>query len=395
MSSMRSIAFIQGLLLIAGVMLLSVGFCRAQDEPDELTLKCVSGKTVADILTPQRMLTDGTKVVFNGAEGTLKIGRKSYKVSGAFTRGRYYIAVDGNGDGKLDRKEIHAISRQNNSISVTLDNASNQLSDEPLDEDSDQASEDDSKKADDDSQNPPRTCTFVLDNVSMYNRSGKVAVIHFNLYPAWGMQTDYENTKITLIDTNMDGLFIQDSGDAIAIGSKVAAPLKKIHRIGENLYEVAVSEDGSKMTLKKRLDVNQGTVQLAKPSPLWKGLVLESDDGAFDVLQDGNQGLPAGIYRVVCGALCRGKEAAYIAEAPKQEYKIKAGKNLRLQIGLPAQLAFKINTIGGKVNISPRDISVIGGDGETYRFNVQMRSLPTIHYLAGKRVLQKDKMEYG
>ncbi len=371
--------------------------CGAENAPGELTLLPVSGKDIANILTPQRMLSDGKKVQFQGASGTIDAGGKSYKVVGSKQRGMYFLAVDGNNDGNLDNKEIHPVSRKSNSLLVSLENPIVDTTggeDTAQEQEKEAADEENAAEEDAEADASAVSYDFVLNNVTMLSRGDQVAAVGFNLYPAWGMRVKYQNTTITLIDTNMDGLFTQDGSDAIATSTRVAVPLKKIHRIGRGIYALTVSEDGSTITLQQRL-FRQGAIQLAKPTPLWQGLIIENDDAAFDVLQDGKAGIPAGKYRILCGKLSRGKEAAFITKAPSYDLRVKAGRKHKLRIGPPAELEFQMNLVNGNVTISPNSISVVGAAGETYRFNTQRMEPPSIFILAGGNIIQRDRMVYG
>jgi len=215
-----------------------------------------------------------------------------------------------------------------------------------------------------------------------------------------------DRVPVRLLDDNMDGKFTQTSsartgGDAILIGSSSSAiPLRKIHRIGKNIYRLRVAEDGSSIDYERLDDTEMGLVKAVFPASSLKSLVLVGSDSAFDVKTDGLAGIPAGSYSLAYGTV--GRSASSLSFKPGRttpQYDIQAGMINTLRIGSPVRLEFGASLRAGKVGLSANAVSVVGSGSEVYGpldFTKGGNAKPPqVIMLNGRKVVSAKTMEYG
>ena len=215
-----------------------------------------------------------------------------------------------------------------------------------------------------------------------------------------------DETRVRLMDDNMDGKFTQKSarfsgGDAILIGSASAAvPLREVHRIGKHLYRIKVAADGSNIDYERMDDTAIGQVKANFPSSILKSLVLVGKDCAFDVKTDGLAGIPGGVYKLAYGVVGRGSSTlTFKPGRATPKYEVQDGMVNTLRIGLPMRLAFSPSYRAGKVSLSARAVTVVGSGSEIYGPIDFTRTgnarPPSVIMLNGSKIASSSTMEYG
>ncbi|MFT5154821.1 MAG: hypothetical protein ACI841_004829, partial [Planctomycetota bacterium] len=178
--------------------------------------------------------------------------------------------------------------------------------------------------------------------------------------------------KLTLIDQNGNGRFDDFGRDAIVIGKGQAASfLSRIVNIGDSLYEVEVSTDGTNITSEPfagetaRLDVNKnwdgnGTLAAAI-------FVSKSRDISFDAAsaKKGGMLVPTGEYRLTSGYAEKGGESVRIAAGRMPAVDLAANAKHEVQWGGPVTMEFSYRVKGESISVSS-DLKFFGNAGEEY-----------------------------
>lgn len=223
------------------------------------------------------------------------------------------------------------------------------------------------------------TCDFFDTQVSVSNSTGKA----FSLWalPAVrsGMTGEIDGVPVTIFDNRLAEQFTVNYSSTILIGkSRVALPLRKVHRIGQHRYELRAARDGSRIDYRQLPDAPCGLVQTRFPRKTVTGLVLEGPAGTYDAAVDP---VPAGTYRLVYGVLGKKTPIFFRLAGRKARagYEIQADKLNILKIGPPIHINMRVSHVGMTVyaGISQGNQMVTGCGGEDYMpFNFKDGSIP-------------------
>ena len=359
------------ILLVAA--LIAVPTARAEDGPAEVKLRPDASTEVLRLITPNVVLGKEAPL-------TLSADRKSVEVAGqprsagvASRNGIHFIAIDCDGDGKFGRGEVQPIGRDG-LVKFTIPPSAEGA--------------------------PP--LNFACKNlyVRPARAAGESPMVQGKLAVASAMQGRIGNVPIRLLDQDLSGGFTQDGADAICIGrSRVAIPLRQVHRIGTQLCELSVAADGSTLTVTPLTDVSTGRVLVPIASRALQAVVLQDGQGrVFDVA--GGADVPAGDYTLLYGVLADTRAVVpFVPGKDTPTYPITADKQNILRMGGPIVLDISVAHVTAKnaLSVSAR-IGVVGAGGETYLIPFRHGGgvpAPTVAFLEGQRKLAGGAMGYG
>ncbi|MBT3201891.1 MAG: hypothetical protein HN350_18480 [Phycisphaerales bacterium] len=357
----------------------------------KVTLTYDSGKTVT-CLTPD-WAGDSRGHQVNGSTGKVVIAGKEIALGG-WKSGRVdQLGLDVNGDEIINTEEYKKVSA-NGSVVLT-------------------------GKVD--GKDVSIRCSEV--SVSYDAKKGQVNNVRWRMQGIYGWTGKIGTTAIRILDENLDGKYGTNGKDAIQIGkAKLALPLRKTHRIGEDFYTLKISADGATLDFKKIEDVKVGLVRTPFKGRYLIGLVLDGKEGAFDIQACSRTGIPAGTYNVVYGVVGdpRSPAALFGGRNAGLQYEIQADMKNTLRIGPPLQLVFPAEfkqesprsknndrnktpsksspkgPVISKIGVK-KPVGVIGVAGEEYGpvdFNTirSIREVPRVTVLQGRRTLAKKAM---
>ncbi|MDP6635217.1 MAG: hypothetical protein QGG42_09985 [Phycisphaerae bacterium] len=283
----------------------------ASADQGKATLTYDSGRKVT-CLTP-RWASGGSQMNTKGSSGKASIGGKSVPVAGWKSGAGYRIGLDVNGDGIVNTEEYRKVAA-GGSVVLTGKVGEKELS---------------------------IRCSDVF--LHYDEKKGEVHSMRWRMQGVYGWVGKVAATDVRILDENLDGKYGNDGRDAIQIGkSRLALPLRKQHRIGDDFYTLKVAPDGSSLEFKKIKDVQVGLVRTPFVGRYLLGLVLDGAQGAFDIQACSRTGIPAGTYDVSYGVVGNPKFPAALFRGRNDmlKYEIQADKRNTLRIGPPMQLVF-------------------------------------------------------
>ncbi|MEO1973155.1 MAG: hypothetical protein ABGX07_16470 [Pirellulaceae bacterium] len=186
------------------------------------------------------------------------------------------------------------------------------------------------------------------------------------------IQTAAGPIPVRIIDQNGNGLFDDFGIDAMIVGSSNEAMfLSKTIVVDNQLQEVTVTPDGSRITLAKysgataKFDM---TTSFDAKAVLLSTIVRSSDGrNSFDFgAVDGPLEVPVGTYEVVTGAVGLGSHRVQIGAGQMKPFKLDADQVQTFDWGGPVHSEFKFARQGGQVQFSPQMIWYFGKAGEEY-----------------------------
>ena len=346
----------------------------------KVTLTYDSGKSVT-CLTPQ-WAKGGKQMSAKGSMGKASISGKSLSTAGWKSGAGYRIGLDTNGDGIVNSQEYRNVF-PGGSVVLTGKVDGREIS---------------------------VRCVDVL--VHYDEKKNEVSSMRWRMQGVYGWVGKIDSVKIRILDENLSGKYEQNGTDAIQIGNgKLALPFRGRHRIGENFYKLKIAPDGSSLEYTKIPDPQAGLVLTPFTGKYLAGLVLEGQNGAYDIQACSQTGIPAGSYEVVYGAvgdlrapmsLSRGRE--------RLKYEIQADKKNLIRIGPPLKLVFSASyseskkdkddkhnkQVTRRLSISiPRSITGAGGEeyGPVSFPNARSpKGRPAVMILQGSKTLVKAAM---
>ncbi|MEZ5980270.1 MAG: hypothetical protein R3F34_18940 [Planctomycetota bacterium] len=142
----------------------------------------------------------------------------------------------------------------------------------------------------------------------------------FEWSPAGVRTGTVEGTKVAVIDRNGNGVFGEVGLDAICVGNRLGAALSsKVLRLGDDLFEYGISDDGSKLTYRP-FEGETGKLDVVSEFSLKASLdaaVFTSTSGEYSFdLSDSSKGgadVPLGTYQLTYGHVTKGSGSADIA----------------------------------------------------------------------------------
>ena len=272
----------------------------------------VGGRKVT-CLTP-RWATGGNQIQIHGSSGKAAIAGKSVPVAGWKIGTGSKIGLDSDGDGIVNTDREYKKAPDGGSVVLTGKIDGKELS---------------------------VRCSDI--RVHYDANKGEVRSMRWRMQGVYGWVGQIGSENIRILDENLDGKYGNDGKDAIQIGrSRLALPLRRRHRIGEDFYSLKIAPDGSSLEFTKLKDVPVGLVRTPFAGKYLVGLVLDGAPGAFDIRACSRTGIPAGDYTVVYGVVGnpRSPVALYRGRSSNLKYNIQADKNNLLRIGPPLQLVF-------------------------------------------------------
>jgi hypothetical protein len=208
--------------------------------------------------------------------------------------------------------------------------------------------------------------------------------------PACSTRGTIGDTRITLIDANVNGRFGDVGEDAVIVGMGTAASfLGETMAVGNALYKVEIAADGRRvdykpytgptgeLDLQSRFDTKARLVHL----------VIGSKDGrhSFEVSnREGAMRVPAGLYTIQSGALGLGKSRVTIRQGRMRPIPVRKDKQKILAWGGPLSAEFSAQRGGGQVAFDPARIWYFGSAGEEYVDWTPLGKSPVFHVIDKK-----------
>jgi hypothetical protein len=195
----------------------------------------------------------------------------------------------------------------------------------------------------------------------------------WDLYPAAYVHGRVGGQEVKLIDMNLNGRYDDVGADAMVVGrTNAASLLSKVANLGGKLYELTASSDGSSVTA-KLWEGEAGMLNLRKS---WKSdgsdlesAVISSTNGEMSFeLSDAKSGLklPVGEYSLVYGFAKKGAETVKIKAGPEMKpFKVEANGDNVFAWGGPLEMDFTF-TIDKETITVPTNIRYFGSAGEEY-----------------------------
>ncbi len=329
------------------------------------------GGSILNIFTPGKVVHGGKSFAINGADASLSVAGTNVLIGSQKIGAETYIGVDMDGSGTLDKREFAPLSRTKPMVFDL--------------------------KLPGESGTAKRDYSIKLHNIGSYITQGNSKPHIGGFYSVNCCRKGTINgTAVRIIDDNMDGKFTQDGEDAILIGdSSAAMPLKKIHQIGDKIYQLQVSPDGSSLTATVVTDLKLGLIETAFKAVPAKAIIMESADGAFD-LTKAKKGIPEGDYKLCYGILAAGTDAVVFGPAKGNTltYPIEADKINALRMGPPFRIEFTAISKAGAVVIAP-NLRVVGAGDEVYSVAFSATLKPHVMMLSGDKILSDASMAFG
>jgi hypothetical protein len=182
-----------------------------------------------------------------------------------------------------------------------------------------------------------------------------------------------KGTPVRLIDQNNNGIYNEFGVDAMIVGKgNVATFLSRIVSLGGDLYNLEVNANGDEVfttpfegetgVLNLRADYNtKGKLEAAV-------VVNENGDVSFD-LAKAKKGMkvPTGAYVIASGKISKGRESAIIARGTSKPIRVHKDEPSVFAWGGPIRAEFSFDRNGKDVTFSPQQLWFYGKGGEEYK----------------------------
>lgn len=180
-----------------------------------------------------------------------------------------------------------------------------------------------------------------------------------------------KGTSITVIDQNNNGTYSDFGQDAMIVGNGDAACfLSKVVSLGGAMFNFGITADGRNVTV-SAYEGETGTLNAREG---WKGsgkmhaaiVTNEAGDVSFN-LADAKDGLavPVGSYHISGGYISNGKETVRVRSGRMQPLAVKTGAEAVLAWGAPVNVEFNYAIEGEKITV-PYALKFFGKGGEEY-----------------------------
>jgi len=179
-------------------------------------------------------------------------------------------------------------------------------------------------------------------------------------------------TKISIIDQDGDGRFGEIGQDAIIVGrGGIAAPLGGTVVLDEELFRLAVNQEGSSLSLTPY----EGATGLLQVAEAFEGegrvlsAVIQSQDGehVLDLAEArGAVPVPVGSYHLQSAKVGLGSMAVAVGRGFAKDLEVTSGDTADLTWGGPVRAEFAYQQQGAQVAFSPDAIWYYGEHGESY-----------------------------
>lgn len=250
------------------------------------------------------------------------------------------LAIDTNGDGKLDEKDVAPFVPRNTMVQVAT-KIGQRMVEMPM-------------------------------LIASVQGEGEDRYVMLN--PRGALEGQFGEYRITLL-AHLSGRIAQEYTNVAISGAKrtVGGPWSPTMAIGDDLYEVALVEDGQKLSLKRYTgEIATAKVALADET-LGCNVALQSDKQYARFGGAETAKLVPGDYRLDSVMLSRksGNEISWFSgqhERDKKPLSLKTGENT-IKVGPPLMMDFTATRNGEMIEIS--DVKISGAGGETYRPSVR------------------------
>ena len=328
-------------------------------ETYEGKMKRNTSRFARKIVTPKYVVDGGKCFKFSGTTGSIEVAGQTREVKIAANRRGIYLSMDGDGDGKIVKREIAAVGKGGYAKLTMKYELDGEKVKYPL----------------------------IFTDIKVHkNKKGEIVNFAFGLIPGWIYAGKVGKLKVVLIDSNLDGEFTQDGQDAICLHKFFATPLLKTHAHKKRFYDFEVSSDGKTVkAAEKDVEVADiAEVGLQYRHKLCRSIIISDGQQAYDIMT--TKYIPAGNYNVVCGIFGAKSgiksRSAYMKPArANPTYEVKAGKLNLLKTGAPIFLSFHLFK-GNKnvVRVSPRGMNIFGPVGETFSFPGEISGHPSVGF---------------
>jgi len=186
------------------------------------------------------------------------------------------------------------------------------------------------------------------------------------------MVGEVDETRVQLVDMNLNGEFDDVGEDALIVGTtRAASYLSQVLALDGELWNLRVERDGSSLNLTPyggptaTIDLVSHFESRAK----LRSAVVRSTDGrhSFELSRSrGGMLVPAGDYQLVAGFLALGDSRARITAGRSRPLALSAGGRLAPQWGGPVEGEFSYQREGEELAFTPWDIWYYGKLGEEY-----------------------------
>jgi hypothetical protein len=337
------------------------------------SLKRQTGQEILPPWLPATITDSVRRISLWGASGQTELAGRKLRVAATVRRGRQFLALDANGDGKFVRDEIYLVADKEDLL-IELDLPA-------------------------DGQQPAVQTAVLLREIRLQTMNGKVTGISASLLPGNCRQGKILGHRVRLLDSNLDGKITQDGRDAIQIArSSAALPLRTHHAIDGKLVELDLSDDQTGLRWAVRGQVPTGQAQMPKlgDGKIAALVVTNADGHAYDLAVTPQ--IPAGSYRLVYGiAAGGGKTLPFWAGIECRKMRIAPGQATDVPFGKPGVL-FSATVSDGSYTVGPQ-MWVVGQAGEVYGQNISHVdggvSPPDLELLAAGKVVEAVSMGYG
>ncbi len=358
--------------VVACLLALSAAAATA-DQNGTAALHRRAGEQILPAWQPASITDSPRRINLWSASGQIELAGRKLRVAATVRRGRQFLALDANGDGKFVRGEIKLVAAKE-SLLVELDLPA-------------------------DGKAPAVKTAVLLKNIDVYTMNRKVTGISALLLPGSCREGKILGVRVRLLDSNLDGRITQDGRDAIQIAeSPAAVPLRIHHAIAGKLVDLHLSDDQTQLTWTVRGQVPTGQARMPKlDSGKIAALVVTNADGhAYNLAVTPN--IPAGSYRLVYGvAAGGGKTLPFWAGMQCKKMTIQAGQATDVPFGRPGVL-FSATVSGESYTVGPR-MWLVGQAGEVYGQNISHVDggvgPPELELLAAGKVVEAVSMGYG
>lgn len=193
----------------------------------------------------------------------------------------------------------------------------------------------------------------------------------FEWSPAGIRRGSIEGKKVLVFDRNGNGAYNDIGLDAISIGGNAgAAMLGSVVRVGDELFELEVDENGASMRYRP-YDGETGLIDVTSEFGLKADLeccVFSTGGGAMSFDLAGTKGpvaVPVGSYELTFGYVSKGSDSAKIGRGKMGTLNVDAEQGALLEWGSDLEGAPMVRRGGSEVTISPT-YRIYGNGGEEY-----------------------------
>lgn len=173
------------------------------------------------------------------------------------------------------------------------------------------------------------------------------------------MRGKVKGTDIALIDLNGNGIYNEVGVDGMVIGRGDGASfLSTVANLSGDLYEIAVTADGSSVTVKP-FEGETGTLDARSELNIkgrLKAAIVSDSSGKYSFdLSDHKSGLkvPAGSYTLVSGYAEAGAENVKMRGGRMAAVKVVPGETTKIEWGAEVNAEFAFARSGEKITIEP------------------------------------------